>query len=201
MKTYLKMATVIALPIGLIASTATMASAKGAGKIDVSKASIDCTTVTGSAGLAPKITTTVPTKVNSKVKLSLSGCTVSGATGITTITGSAAGVLHATPGTFTGLPATAPVTGKLTIKWTSSAKLSGPKSVLHVTSVTVAAAIDGNASISIGGASVSGDFAGSDSGATSTLTGESTQTLAALAAAASTTGLGSVGLAGVIHLG
>jgi hypothetical protein len=198
-------AAVLALPVGILASTAGVASAKGGppGRVDVSNASISCTTVTGSANLAPIVGPTVAAKVNSKISVSLSGCTVSGASGtITSITGSGHGVFHANPPSGTaGLPVTAPLVGKITIHWTASSHLSGPKSVLRATSVTASAAGDGNVALSLGGLSVSGDFAGTDGGASSSVSLETTQSLSDLTTAFGTTGIHSLGLTGSASLG
>ncbi len=197
-------AAVIALPVGILASTGGVASAKGGpGKVDVANASISCTSVTGSANLAPVVGPTVAAKVNSKISVSLSGCTVTGASGtITSIAGSGHGVLHAYPPSgVSSLPATVPVVGKITIKWTASSHLSGPKSVLSATSVTAGQAVDGNVSVSLGGLSVSGDFAGTDGGASSSVSLETTQSLSDLSNEFSTTGIHSVGLTGSAQLG
>ncbi len=205
MKTFVKVVTVVVLPLGLIASTAGMAAATGVSKLDVSAASITCSTVTGTAKLAPHIGTTVPSAVNSTVSLSLSGCSVSDSLGnpvAVTITGSAKGVLHASSLVQTGTSVTAATTGKLTVKWKSSVKLAGPKSQFSVGSVSVDAS-GTNAVLSIGSPAVSGDFAGtSGTGAASTFSGTSSQTVAQLVTSISTTGLKSIGIAsGSIHLG
>lgn len=55
MKKLLVAATAVAMPVGLIASTAGIAAAKGT-PVDVSKASITCSTVTGQAKFAPAMT-------------------------------------------------------------------------------------------------------------------------------------------------
>ena len=205
MKKFVKIATVVALPVGLIASTAGMAAAKGATKLDVSSASISCTTVIGTAKLAPHVGPTLPGAVNSTVNLSLSGCSVADNLGnpvVVSITGSAKGVLHASSIVQTGSTVTAATTGMLTVKWTSSVKLTAPKSQVSVGTVTVDAS-GTNAVVSVGGPVVSGDFAGtSGTGAASTFSGTSTETVAQLATTISTTGLKSIGIAsGSIHLG
>ena len=205
MKKLIKFATVVALPVGLIASTAGVAAAKGATKLDVSAASVTCSTVVGTAKLAPHIKTTLPSAVNSTVKLSLSDCSVVDSLGNpvpVTVTGSAKGVLHASSIVQSGTTVTANTTGMLTVKWTSSAKLTAPTSQLSVGSVTVDAS-GTNAVLTIGSPVVTGDFAGtSGTGAASSLSGTSSQTVADLASSISTTGLKSIGIAsGSIHLG
>ena len=202
MKRVLLGAAVIALPVGILAS-ALPAGAAATPPVSVSAASISCTSVTGSANLAPIVGPTVPKKVNSSISVSLSGCTVTGASGpITSITGSGHGVLHVyPPSSATGLPVTAPVVGKITIKWTASPRVSRPKSVVTATSVTASAATDGNVALSLGGVAVSGAFAGSDGGASSSVSLETTQSLSDLTTAFGTTGIHSVDLTGSASLG
>jgi len=205
MNKFVKIATVVALPVGLIASTAGMAAAKGGTKLDVSAASITCNTVIGSAKLAPHVGPTLPSAVNSTVKLSLSNCSVTDKLGnpvAVAITGSAKGVLHASSAVQTGSTVTAATTGTLTVKWTSSVKLAGPNSQLSAGTVSVDAS-GTNAVVSIGSPVVSGDFAGtSGTGAASTLSATSAETVAQLATTISTTGLKSIGIAsGSVHLG
>lgn len=197
----------LAMPIGMIASTGGVAFAgHGVTKVDVSKDSISCTLGAAQAQLAPKVTTTPKAKVNSLIAVSLTGCTVSGPdaaafTGVT-VTGVGTGVLHAVTTGVTGIPASVATKGKISIKWsTGSVHLKAPQSKLVIGNVTVGAAVDGNATVAIGSTSVKGDFGGSDNGATSSLSAESTQSLADLATAVSTTGLGTVGLTGSISLG
>jgi hypothetical protein len=201
MKTVLLGGAVVALPLGVLASALPAAAATPPAAVGA--ASISCTSVTGSANLAPKVGPTVAAKVNSQISVSLSGCTVTGASGpITSITGSGHGVLHALPpNNATGLPVTVPVVGKITIKWTASSRLSGPKSVVSATSVTASAAGDGNVALSLGGLAVSGDFAGSDGGASSSVSFETTQSLSDLSTAFSTTGIHSLALTGSANLG
>lgn len=205
MKKFLLAAAAVAMPMGMLVATAGAASAHGVSKVNVSKDSISCA-VAATAALAPKVTTTPPAKVNSTIHVTLSGCTVTGAnaaafTGVT-VTGSGTGVLHATTTGLTGLPATAPTAGKITVTWRAgSVHLSAPQSKVTIGSVTAAAAVDGNVALSIGSTSVKGDFGGADNGASSSLAAETTQSLADLATALTTTGLSSVAFGGTVSLG
>lgn len=84
------------------------------------------------------------------------------------------------------------MTGKITIKWSGSTKLVSKQSTVTVTVVNGGAPGDGYASLAIlaGSASVSGDFAGADVGASSMMYAETTQTTSQIdAAAGSSTGL------------
>jgi hypothetical protein len=207
MKKLILAAAAVAMPVGMISATGGVAFAgHGIAKVDVSQDSISCTLGAAQANLAPKITTTSKPKVNSTIAVSLTDCTVSGpdaaAFSGVTVTGAGTGVLHASTAGVTGMPATVTTKGKISIQWsTGTVHLKAPQSKLVIGSVTVGAAGDGNASVSIGSTSVKGDFGGSDLGATSGLNAETTQSLSDLATAVSTTGLGKVGLTGSISLG
>jgi len=67
--------------------------------------------------------------------------------------------------------------------------------------VTVADAGDGHASVAFANTSIRGDFGGTDAGATSSLTAETTQTLADLGASIAGAGLHVIDLAGSLSLG
>jgi hypothetical protein len=181
MKKLLLTAAAVAMPLGAIAATTGVAGA-GPSKVDVSHASIDCTGVTGTVKFAPALTLAGGKPENSNVKLSLSGCTVSGVAGVTVSAGKGAGVLHSASNNAVTLLGPNTVTGSVKIKWTSSSKLSSKDSTVSVTVVTGGTPSDGYASLAVvsGNASVAGDFAGSDSGATSTLYTETTQTVSTL---------------------
>jgi hypothetical protein len=173
--------------------------------LDVTSASITCTTVTGNAKLAPHIGPTVPTAVNTNISLSVSGCSVLDKTGApvtVNIHGSGKGVLHASPGTVSGSTVSATTHGFITIKWTSSSHLTVPNSQVSLTSVTVDAS-GTNAVVTGVGPTVGGDFAGvSGTGAASTFSATSSLTIANLAAAFTAGGLKSVALgSGSLHLG
>jgi hypothetical protein len=96
--------------------------------------------------------------------------------------GKGGGLLHAATNNATALAGTTPVTGHVNIKWSSSPKLTFKMSTVTVIAVTGGTPADGYASLSIlaGNASVSGDFAGTDNGAASTMYAETTQTVGTL---------------------
>ena len=215
MKKFAMAAVAVALPLGVIVSTAGVASGKGgAVKYDVSKDSISCT-VAATANLAPTITSTsIPKKVNSTLHVALTACSVSGPVALpagTTVTGSGTGVLHVTTTGVTGVPTPAMATaGKISIKWTATAAdlstvmLKAPQSKLAVGTVSVStngSLPTSNATVSVGSTSVKGDFGGADNGATSSLSATTTQTLADIETALSGSGLSSVDIGGPIALG
>jgi hypothetical protein len=181
MKKMLLGAAAIAMPLGLVASTGGIASA-GVPKVDVTNATIDCTSVTGMVKFAPALTLTGGSPENSNVKVQLSGCTVSGVSGVTISAGKGAGVLHSASNSAVALLGPNAVTGQVKIKWTSNVKLTSKLSTVTVTVVTGGTPADGYASLAItaGNASVAGDFSGTDSGASSTLYTETTQTVGTL---------------------
>ena len=78
------------------------------------------------------------------------------------------------------------VTGQVTVKWTSNVKLTSKTSSVNVTVVTRGASGSyASPAVTAGHAWVSGDFAGSGSGATSTLYSETTQAVTSLTTTAS----------------
>jgi len=181
MKKFVLTAAVVAMPLGLVAGTAGIAGAGGPGT-DVSHATITCTTVTGGLKFAPALTTAGGQPLNTNVKLAISGCTVSGVAGVTVSAGKGAGVLHAANNSATALAGTTTVTGQINVKWSSNVKLASKTSTLTVTATTGGTS-GSYASISIGSgqATVSGDFAGTDSGTSPAMYVESTQTIGTFA--------------------
>ena len=193
MKKLLLIAAAVAMPAGIVAS-ATGASAVSKPPIDVSGASITCTSLAGLVKFAP------PVKIGGSgisesmpVKLDVSGCTVSGsATPITITGGRGAGTLHSATTDAASLLGPIPVSGFVTMHWMTKTKLVLKESVIFVSTVTGGAPSDGYVSVAVnaGDASVAGDFTGGDSGANSTMYAESTQTLASLETAATPPNLG-----------
>jgi hypothetical protein len=92
-------------------------------------------------------------------------------------------VLHLTDNSASVLVGTHAVTGQVNIKWTSNVKLTSKMSTVTVTAVTGGVSGSyGSFTVSPGQASVSGDFQGSDNGASSNLYAETTDTTATLGA-------------------
>jgi hypothetical protein len=185
-KKLLLTAAAVAMPIGLVCASAGAQAA--APKIDVSHATISCTTVTGSAKFSPALNLTGGNPENTSVKLAVGGCTVSGVSGVVVASGKGSGVLHSASNLATNLLGPTAVTGSVGIKWkTSTGKLTFSSSTVTVSVITGGTPSDGYASLAItaGNASVSNDFAGTDAGATSTMYAETTQTVSQLGTAAS----------------
>jgi hypothetical protein len=193
MKKLLLTAAAVAMPMGIIASAAG-ASAAPKPTIDVSNASITCTSVVGLLKFSP------PLKIGATgdlektgVRLDLGGCTVSGtATPVTIISGKGHGTLHSASTNAASLLGPDAVSGFVTINWKTRSKLTLKQSVVFVSEVTGGAPSDGYLSVAVnpGNASVGGDFTGGDGGANSSMYAESTQTLASLQTAATPPNLG-----------
>jgi len=193
MKKLLLIAAAVAMPTGIIASAAG-ASAASKPTINVSNASISCTSVAGLLKFSP------PLKINgtgdlekTSVRLDLSGCTVSGtATPVTITSGRGHGTLHSASTNAASLLGPTPVSGFVTINWKTKSKLVLKQSVVFVSEFTGGAPNDGYVSVAVnpGDASVGGDFTGGDGGASSTMYAESTQTLASLQTDATPPNLG-----------
>ena len=183
MKKLLLAAAAVAMPVGMIASTAGIAGA-GAPKTDVTHNTVSCTTVTGTAKFAPALISGGSQPENTNVKLVLGGCTTDAA-GVTISAGKGSGVLHSASNNATSLLGPTAVTGQVVIKWTTNKKLTTKSSTVTVTVVTGGTSGSyASFAVTSGNASVAGDFAGSDAGATTTLYAETTQTLATLGAEA-----------------
>jgi hypothetical protein len=181
---FLMIGAATAMPLGFLAATGGIAGAKAL-PINVSTDHVTCTTVTGSAKFSPALQLSGSSSETTSIKLDLSGCTISGpvATPGVTVTGKGAGTLDSATNNALALEGTNAVTGSITIKWKAvGGKLSLATSTVTPTSLTGAAQSDGYASFALdsGSASVSGDFAGTDSGSTSNLYVETVQTTAAL---------------------
>lgn len=180
MKRLLLGAAAVAMPVGILASTAGIAGAMKPPPVNVGNATISCTSVTGAAKFAPRVILGGSSPENTNIKLAIGGCTVSGAS-VTVTSGKAAGVLHYASNNATNLSGRVTATGQINIKWASNPKLSFKMSTVTVTATT--GGTDGNYAsfaIAAGDASVSNDFAGTDNGATSTFYAETTQTIATL---------------------
>jgi hypothetical protein len=166
-KKLLLTAAAVAMPIGLVCASGGAAQA-AAPKVNVSNATISCTAVTGSAKFSPAVNLTGGNPENTSVKLAVTGCTVSGVSGVTIASGKGSGVLHSASNLATNLLGPTAVTGSVGIKLTGGTPSDGYASL----------------AITAGNASVSNDFAGTDSGATSTMYAETTQTVGQLTTAA-----------------
>jgi hypothetical protein len=186
----LVVAAAIAMPASVIAATGGLASAGGV-TVNATTYSISCTGLTGSAKFNPglMLTTGSPTETVS-LKAALSGCTATpsgGGAAITSISGSASGTIHSDASAgCTGLNGAATDTGTLTVKWKATPKLSSGSTVFSVNTVT-GGTDPGSATtpqfVLSSPNSVSGSFQGSDGGASSVITADSTSNEGAVVAA------------------
>jgi hypothetical protein len=172
----------VALPAGILTSTAGVAGALKPPAPNVTSASVTCTSVTGAAKFAPRVVLGGTSPENTNIKLVVGGCTVSGVSGVTVTSGKAAGILHYASNDATNLSGRTPVlSGHVNIKWSSSPKLSFKMSTVNVVATT--GGTDGSYAsfaIAAGDATVSNDFSGTDGGASSTFYAETTDTVATL---------------------
>lgn len=183
-------AAAILLPMGVVAASASVAGAKKtppAAPVDVSHASVSCSTVTGKVTFSPKLTGTGGHPLASTISLKLSGCSVSGAT-VSGLTGQVVGTINSADNGILSLAApNAAVTGSLAVTWKAgkSTPITSSTSTVHVTVINGGATDGTNADSHViftitTRASVTGDFQGSDSGATSAFSGTSSDTIPGL---------------------
>jgi len=168
--------------------------------------------VTAGMRFAPALTAAGGQPLKAHVKLLLSGCTVSGVSGVTVSLGVASGGFLGANNSATALAGTTTVTGLIDVKWSSNVRLTSKMSMLTVTATTGGTS-GSYASISIGPgqATVSGDFAGTDGGTSPAMYVESAETIATLggelvppAKGIKTLGFGTAGthlLGNSLHLG
>lgn len=142
MKKILIAAAAATMPLGMLAVTAGVASA-GAPKVDVTHATIACTTVTEKAKFAPALVLGGAQPENTNIKIAVGGCTVSGVSGVTIGGGAGSGVLHSATNNATALLGPTAVTGSIKIKWASNVKLTSKDSTVTVTVITGGTPADG----------------------------------------------------------
>jgi len=182
----LVIAAAVAMPVSVIAATAGTASAGGP-TVNASNYTVTCTGITAKASFSPALTNagSASSPEVTKIKGSASSCTVTPTVGGTpvTITGAkVSGTITNPTSTHTcgGLATASTETGALTVKWKSTPKLSASSSVASPTSVMGAVGGDGHATFGISFSGVTGDFAGTDAGASSTNDAETTTTVTSI---------------------
>ncbi|MGO8871076.1 MAG: hypothetical protein ACLQPH_06685 [Acidimicrobiales bacterium] len=167
----LLVAAAAAMPVGMIAATGGIASAK-APPVDATHATISCTTISGSATFVPPVTADESAgSASIKIKAKVSGCTTND--GVTVVSGGATGTLTTTrtagENGCTALAGGSLATGALTTKWKSTPALSSGSSVINVNSIAGSVLGNGNAGFNIPGTvpngAPSGSFQGTDAGA------------------------------------
>jgi hypothetical protein len=206
----LVVAAAVAMPVSVIAVTGGVAAAHKSPT--VANDTIHCTAESATVHLNPALTPAgvssgpaATTTITSSAG-SIHGCTVAGPVPVTgTVTGTLSGTVLAKkppsakhPGSTCGGLLGATKSGKgstLTITW-SGGSVSLPPSSIALKSVIGGTASDGHGSFNVTGkASKTGSFGGADKGKSSSLTAETTQTVAQLAAECTPSpGISSVGI-------
>jgi len=183
----LLVAAATAMPIGFIAASGGMASAKAAPPVNATTATVTCTGIAGTAKFSPAVTTdeTAGTGTTT-IKATLTGCTTND--GVTVTGGKVAGALTTTrtagENGCVALAGGSSATGNLVTTWKTSPKLTSPTSTIKVTSIAGSIGSDGNATFSIPGntpnGTPSGSFQGTNAGASDTTTAQTTTSAASI---------------------
>jgi hypothetical protein len=169
-----------AMPIGFIAATGGMASAKTS-PVNATTATVTCTGITGTAKFTPAITASESAGTSTtSIKAKLTGCTTND--GVTVSGASVSGVLSSTrtagENGCTALAGSSADSGNLTTKWKTAPKLVSPTSTIAVKSIAGSIGGDGNATFSIPGTTPngapSGSFQGTNSGASDATSAQTT---------------------------
>jgi hypothetical protein len=176
-----------AMPLGIIAATGGLASAKAAPPVDATHATVTCTGITGSAKFSPAVTTNETAGTgHTIIKAKLTGCTTND--GVTVTGASVSGTLSTTrtagENGCVALAGGSAATGPLTTKWKTSPKLSSGSSVINVNSISGSIGANGNADFQIPGnvpnGAPSGSFQGTNAGASDATSAQTTTTAAAI---------------------
>lgn len=166
------------LPMGVIAATGGTAGA--AVKVDATNYTATCTGFAGSVKFSkPETTagTTTPSPATDALKGALTGCTVDNGTGtpMAVTSGKLSGSLtnpssYHKCGGSSGVPIA--VTGSVAIKWKTSPKLTAASTVITASTATLSIVVASDAvNFTINGASATGPFGGSNSGASDAVAG------------------------------
>jgi len=182
----LLVAAATAMPIGFIAATGGMASAKTA-PVNATTATVSCTGISGSAKFSPAITSDEAAGTGTTtIKAVLTGCTTND--GVTVTGAKVAGTLTSTSTAgengCAALAGSSSDTGNLTTTWKTTPKLVTKTSTIDVKSIAGSVGSDGNATFSIPGSTPngkpSGSFQGKNHGASDSTTAQSTASAASI---------------------
>lgn len=177
--------------------------------MDVSTASVRCTTITGGVKFTPKVTGQGGSPLAATITLKLADCTVTGAT-FSDLTGKVSGTIDSGDNGILSLAAAdAAVTGSLGVTWkaSSSTPITASASTVNVTVINGGATDGTNADSHVkftitSGTSVTGAFQGSDSGASSRFLATSSDTIPSLLSKLSHAGISKLTFAsGSLSLG
>ena len=184
----LVVAAAAAMPVAAIAATAAVSGAAGTPKVDATHYTVSCTGITATAKFKPALTNTATAASNEATSITGtgSGCTATPTAGGTAVAVSGVkikGTINDASSTHTCAGLTQPTseTGSLSLKWTTSPKLTNGTSVVNPTTVQGGLGADQHATFSLSfGPASSGPFQGTDSGTSSTTSAETTATAGAI---------------------
>jgi hypothetical protein len=183
----LLVAAATAMPLGIIAATGSLATAKAAPPVNATTATVTCTGITGSAKFVPPVTSNESAGTGkTEIKAKLSGCTTSA--GVTISSGSVSGTLTTTrtagENGCVALAGGSSATGPLTTVWKTAPKLSSGNSVIQVNSIAGSVGSNGNATFKIPGTTPngtpSGSFQGTNAGASDATSAQTTTSAATI---------------------
>jgi len=180
----------VASPVGVLGFVGGTADAAQP-KVDATSYTVTCSGFTGSVKLSHAQTTAgspSPSPQTDTLKGSLSGCTVGHGSGTpVSVTGASLKGALTNPSSYhkCGSASSAPVTvtGSVTIAWKATPKLTATSSVIAGSSATLSVdTSDNSVDFTVDGASATGPFEGSNSGASDVIAGSTgPNTLAGLA--------------------
>lgn len=194
----LVIAAAIAMPVSLVAVSSGVAGAKKGPSAATDTAT--CTGLSGTISFSEPLTFAgYPSGTETTtVSGTLSGCTASGSYAVTGLSATLSGSFAGKPGSAkkpsglcTGLLGTTKEKGTITVTWASSPGIAA--TTIGLKSATGGTATDGNASFSLGG-KYKGSFGGSDKGAGSSVSAETTQSTTALSAECAGAGISSLSI-------
>ena len=178
----LLIAAAVAMPLGIVAATGGIASAKGSPPVSVANDTITCTGIAVSAKFSPALTLDGGATSNeaTTIKGTASGCTTAGPNPVTVTGVKVSGTINdpTSDHSCTGLSGSTPESGTLTLAYKTSPKSTPTTSVVTVSGVSGGTGDNGHATFSIGFSGVTGAFTGTDSGASSTSDAQTTDTTA-----------------------
>ena len=183
----LLVAAATAMPLGIIAATGSLASAKAAPPVNATTATVTCSGISGTAKFSPAVTESETAgSASITIKAKLTGCTTSD--GVTVTGAGVSGTLTTTrtagENGCVALAGGSDATGPLTTKWKTTPKLSSGNSVINVNSIAGSIGSNGNATFKIPGTvpngAPSGSFQGTNAGASDATSAQTTTSAATI---------------------
>jgi hypothetical protein len=190
----------VAMPLSIIAATGGIASAKTKTTVNVAHDNVTCADVSGTVTFSPPLTLagTTDHSQTTTVSASLKKCVVSGANAATITKAAVSGTIDdaSTTGSCTGLSGATAVTGDLTTTWSSKDILQpGDTSTTTFNQDVGGTYTKGKNSYGLfeipgagGTIGVTGDFTGSNGGATSSIEAQTKDTEAQIVTACESPG-------------